>query len=228
MEQVVTARLYLMWKRNLRDYKLQVICCVQKSFAKENYVKFVKEKKIGNIFMIPLFLPSVKERGIKENIVSYSKYQFNKDDIYAFGRIIEIDTSAGDLVEIFNYVGGIPDEPSCITNSKLMFSPIHISLAFTKKRWRYIFSDNDYDSNIQSYYGEIKFLLEHELWCGGKKTEISSKEREQFLKSGVDEWIVYPSTEVEERIRTSIKNTEYDFDYYLMQKNRKDEFPAIK
>ncbi|MEI0493057.1 Imm26 family immunity protein [Brachyspira intermedia] len=99
------------------------------------------EKKEGNIFFIPLFLPN----DIKDNIKSYSKTNFTSEGNYAFGRLIEIDKSGGDLIEIFNYTGNIPNDKYDIIKSGLMFEPMHISMAFTKKRWRFIFEELNYD-----------------------------------------------------------------------------------
>ena len=65
----------------------------------------------GDIFMIPLFLPSYQEwRGLEE-LMDYRRYQFHSEDVFAFGRLIELEAGNLNLVEIFSYVGRIPDEP---------------------------------------------------------------------------------------------------------------------
>lgn len=64
-----------------------------------NYFK----KKEGNIFFIPLFLP----KDFRDNIKSYSQNKFDTMSIYGYGRLISINNSGGDLVEIFNYTGAI-------------------------------------------------------------------------------------------------------------------------
>jgi hypothetical protein len=46
-----------------------------------------------------------------------------------------------DLVEIFNFIGNIPEKNDKIISSGLLFDPIHIFLAFSKKRWGFIFNE---------------------------------------------------------------------------------------
>ncbi|WP_083818238.1 Imm26 family immunity protein [Brachyspira intermedia] len=105
------------------------------------------------MFFIPLFLPN----DIKDNIKNYSKTNFTSEENYAFGRLIEIDKSGGDLIEIFNYTGNIPNDKDDIIKSGLMFDPLHISMAFTKKRWRFIFEELNYDRERDSNYSKIIF-----------------------------------------------------------------------
>ena len=153
-------------------------------------------KKEGNIFFIPLFLPL----DIKDNNKSYSKFKFSPEETYAFDRLIEIDLSGGDLVEIFKYIGKIPSTDSIIINSGILFSPIHISLGFVKKRWQFIFEGNNYDKNIDSNYGNLTFLLgtpeNPKLWVGGIVSETKEYDENKYNK-----WIVYPSTKVEKIIK---------------------------
>lgn len=154
------------------------------------------EKKEGNIFFIPLFLPN----DIKDNIKSYSKTNFISEENYAFGRLIEIDKSGGDLIEIFNYTGTIPNNKDNIIKSGLMFEPLHISMAFTKKRWRFIFEELNYDRERDSNYSKISFLLGDEynpkLWLGGEVKTIKNYDTNKY-----NEWIVYTPTGIEEIIR---------------------------
>jgi hypothetical protein len=154
------------------------------------------QKEAGNIFSIPLFLSS----DFKENVKSYAKYKFPKSEIYAFGRLIEIDQSGGDLVEIFKHIGNIPDSKDIIIKSGRLIDPIHVSLGFSKKRWQFIFEDKDYDKNIDSNYQNITFLLGipeiPELWQGGDISRISDYDTNKF-----NEWIVYPPTKVENLIK---------------------------
>jgi hypothetical protein len=155
------------------------------------------EKEEGNIFFIPLFLPL---ENIKENIKNYGKYKFISNKLYAFGRLIETDSSGGDLVEIFNFIGNIPENDDVIINSGLMFEPIHISMAFLKQRWRFIFRTENYNKNKHSNYKNITFLLgmenNPELWTGGIIKEINSYDIEKYK-----EWIVYLPTKVEGMIK---------------------------
>ena len=65
----------------------------------------------GDIFMIPLFLPS---NPMDEYNLNYSKYKFHMNDVYGFGRLIEIQAGNVDLIEVFSYVGQIPENPEKI------------------------------------------------------------------------------------------------------------------
>jgi hypothetical protein len=153
-------------------------------------------KKTGNIFFIPLFLSS----DFKENMKSYARYKFSKSETYAFGRLIEIDQSGGDLIEIFKYVGNIPDSKEIIIKSGRLIAPIHVSLGFSKKRWQFIFEDENYDKYIDSDYQNIAFLLGisevPKLWKGGVISQISD-----YDTNKLNEWIVFPPTKVENLIR---------------------------
>lgn len=158
-------------------------------------MKYMEEKE-GNIFFIPLFLPL----GIKDNRKSYSNYKFDKDEDYAFGRLININKTTGDLIEVFNYRGSIPENKDIIINSGLMFEPIHIAMAFEKKRWRFIFETENYDKEKDSNYSGITFLLgdisSPILWKGGQKMNISVDERSKYK-----EWIIHHPTRIEEGIK---------------------------
>ena len=160
-----------------------------------NYFK----KKEGNIFFIPLFLP----KDFRDNIKSYSQNKFDTMSIYGYGRLISINNSGGDWVEIFNYTGAIPDTPECIISSGQMFDPLHVTLGFSKKRWRFIFENPEYNKEKDSNYSNITFLLgdkeEPILWIGGEQKTISSYNAFKY-----NEWITYPPTEIEEMIRNHI------------------------
>ena len=69
--------------------------------------KKAAEVNPGDIFMIPLFLPS----NDNDYTLDYSKYKFHLNDIYAFGRLIEIQVGNVDLIEVFSYIGQIPEKP---------------------------------------------------------------------------------------------------------------------
>lgn len=157
------------------------------------------EEKEGNIFFIPLFLPN----DIKNNIKSYSRINFTPTLNYGFGRLIQINKSGGDLVEIFNYTGTIPNTSDCIINSGLLFAPLHVTMGFSKKRWRFIFEDLNYNRERDSNYSTITFLLgdkdNPKLWKGGKQKVIDSYDIVKYC-----EWITYPPTEVEDMIRNHI------------------------
>ena len=157
------------------------------------------QKRVGSIFIVPLFLPSE----YTDNIKSYASVDFSQTERYAFGRLIEVDKSGGDLVEIFNYIGAIPSSPMGIVNSGLMFKPLHISLGFKKKRWRFIFEDPNYDKIRDSNYQEITFLMGTPempaLWVGGEYKRTTVYDCESYRK-----WIVFTPTEVEGLIKELI------------------------
>jgi len=157
------------------------------------------EEKEGNIFFIPLFLPN----GIKENNKNHARTKFDSSSDYAFGRLIEIDKSSGDLIEIFNYTGQIPENKDVIINSGKMLDPLHVSMGFSKKRWRFIFETLDYDREKDSNYSKISFLMGEAdspiHWKGGTKQPYKGD-------SGLyNHWIVYPPTKTENMIRKKIK-----------------------
>ena len=80
----------------------------------------------GDIFMIPLFLPSYQEwRGLEE-LMDYRRYQFHLEDVFAFGRLIELEAGNLNLVEIFSYVGRIPNDPKILVRSGRMFAPVTV------------------------------------------------------------------------------------------------------
>ena len=148
-----------------------------------------------------MFLPN----DIKDNIKSYSKTNFTSEGNYAFGRLIEIDKSGGDLIEIFNYTGNIPNDKYDIIKSGLMFEPMHISMAFTKKRWRFIFEELNYDIERDSNYSKITFLLGYEY---DPKLRIGSKIKiiKKYDTNKYNEWIVYTPTEIETMIKDRISS----------------------
>lgn len=127
-------------------------------------LKFIKEKCAGNIFLIPLYLPAYQPWRENEDLINYGEYKFRIDDNYAFGRVIDDYRSGGDLIEIFRYVGKIPSTPTVIISSGRLFKPVHIMMAFSKKRYPFIFSNDKYDKYQESDYQNISFLLMTEMW----------------------------------------------------------------
>ena len=153
------------------------------------------DKKEGSIFFIPLFLP----KNIKDCNKSYYRYKFEKKELYAFGRLIDDGEGRGDLIEIFNYTGNIPDNMNIIVDSGLMFKPLHIE-GFTTKRYRFIFEDTNYNKNSDSNYQDIGFVLGGYLWRGGKKEKDSSEaEMQEYLKY-YNYMRIYASTQLEQKI----------------------------
>jgi len=156
------------------------------------------EKEEGGIFFIPLFLPT----GIKENIKQYRSFQFAEDQMYGYGRLIEKNDSTGDLIEIFNYTGKIPASKEVVIASGRRGDPLHTTLAFDRRRWRFIFGAGDYDKAVDSNYPQIKFLLgtenSYELWKGGKKRKVDNSEARSHSA-----WTILHPTRVEDAIRTN-------------------------
>lgn len=154
-----------------------------------------KEEKEGNVFFIPLFL----ENNMKENNKDYSKYKFDENENYAFGRLIEADNTSGNLIEVFKYIGKIPDNSEIILNSGLLFEPIHIAMAFSKKRWRFIFEAKEYNKEVDSNYKEISFALGDRnspvLWKGGSESKINVEEAKKYKR-----WIIHHPTRIEDAI----------------------------
>lgn len=153
------------------------------------------KKKEGSIFLIPLFLPDE----YTDNIKSYASVDFPTTEVYAFGRLIAIDPVGGDLVEVFNYIGSLPDTPKTIISSGRMFDPLHVSLGFKKKRWRFIFEDPNYDQVKDSNYQDIAFVMgtpdNPTLWVGGICKSIDIYDCDKYRA-----WIVFVPTEVETMI----------------------------
>lgn len=154
------------------------------------------EEKEGNVFFIPLFLDS----NMKENTKNYSKYKFEKKASYAFGRLIKADNTSGNLIEVFKYTGEIPDSSKIILDSGLLFEPIHVAMAFSKNRWRFIFETENYNKEIDSNYKEICFVLGDRdspiLWKGGFESKISLDEAKKYKR-----WVIHHPTRIEEAIR---------------------------
>jgi hypothetical protein len=155
------------------------------------------EDKEGNIFFIPLFL----DNNMKENNKIYSKYTFEDKASYAFGRLIKVDSTSGNLIEIFKYIGEIPSHSKIILDSGLLFEPIHIAMAFSKKRWRFIFETENYNKEEDSNYKEICFTLGDRdspiLWKGGFESKISLDEAKKYKR-----WVIHHPTRIEEAIRS--------------------------
>ena len=86
-----------------------------------------------------------------------------------------------------------------------MFKPLHISMAFAKKRWRFIFEELNYDREKDSNYSKITFLLGDEY---DPKLSIGSKIKiiKKYDTNKYNEWIVYTPTEIETMIKDRISS----------------------
>jgi len=191
-------------------------------------IKQMKSTEIhpGDIFIIPLFLPSPPKWWIEENI-DYGKYKFHMEDIYAFGRLIEIQAGNMDLVEVFSYTGQIPENPEVIIRSGRMFPPEHIGHSlWGRGRWRVLFHNPDYDMWKDSDYGNISFLspVGH-MWKGKDVVRITKEERSELEKAGVPYWTVPSNVELEEKIRSILEARGAELNYEQIIEERKSEFP---
>lgn len=180
----------------------------------------------GDIFMIPLFLPSSPQRQIEWNI-DYRKYKFHMDDIYAFGRLIEIQAGNQDLVEIFSYTGQIPESPEVIIRSGRMFAPDHIGHSLLKKgRWPVLFHNPHYDMRKDSDYENISFLspVGH-MWKGKEKIKITKEKYIELKEAGIPYWVAHDCIDLEERIRSILKAQGIELNYEQIVDERKAEYP---
>ena len=178
----------------------------------------------GDIFMIPLYLPS---RQMDDYELDYSKYEFHLDDIWAFGRLIEIQASNVDLIEVFSYIGQIPQSPEIIIHSGRMFAPEHIGHPFSKKgRWKVIFNHPHYDMWKDSDYENISFLspVGH-MWKGKEEINISQKERMELEEAGTPMWIMHSRIDLEVRIRSVLEAQGIELNYERVVDERKNEYP---
>ncbi len=179
----------------------------------------------GDIFAIPLFLPS--ERDDYLGNIDYSKYEFPSDDIYAFGRLIEMQAANVDLIEIFSYIGQIPETPENIIHSGRMFAPEHIGRSsFTKGRWRVLFSNPHYDMWKDSDYENIAFLspVGH-MWKGKEEIRITKEKRAELKEAGIPDWIMYFDVDLEIRIRSVLEAQGIALNYEQTVDERRSGYP---
>lgn len=178
----------------------------------------------GDIFMIPLYLSSDH---MDEYKLDYSKYKFHLEDIYAFGRLIEIQPGNVDLIEVFSYAGQIPQEPEVIIRLGRMFAPENIGHPFSEKgRWQVLFSDPHYDKWRDSDYENISFLSpELYMWKGEKKIKITKERRIELKEAGVPEWIFHSRVDLEVRIRSMLETRGIALNYEKTVGERQSEYP---
>lgn len=157
----------------------------------------------GDIFTIPLFLPSYQEWRRLDELIDYRKYKFHDGDIYAFGRLIEHQPGNMELIEVFSYAGPIPKTPEAILRSGRLFDPVMMVGAFSRGRWRFLFGDPHYEKYADSDYANISFLLGMGtiLWKGGEQLPISLQEGKALKQSGVCDMTVHGSVGLEVKIR---------------------------
>lgn len=182
-----------------------------------------KEIYFGDIFMIPLFLPFEQF----EDLIDYKKYRFRKDDIYAFGRLIDIDMGNCKLIEVFSYVGKIPDTPEIILRSGRMFAPVFVMGTFQKSRWRFLFGNPNYDKYKDSDYENIMFWYPAmpRIWKGGRDIGLTRQQLDELIKAGVKSTIIHGGSNIEAKIRTLLAEQGLELDYEKIVEERKNEYP---
>ena len=181
----------------------------------------------GDIFKIPLFLPSFQEWRNLEEFIDYRKYKFRDNDIYAFGRLVELRPGNMNLVEIFSYVGEIPQSPEIIIRSGRLFEPVMMVGAFSRGRWRFLFDSTQYDKWTDSNYGDISFLMGMgtELWKGGEQIGITYQQGIELEKAGVSYMVVHGSVDLEVEIRSLLAARGVELNYGQTVERRRDEYP---
>jgi len=192
-----------------------------------------KIKKIpdnGDIFMIPLYLPSCQEwRKTFDEFIDYRKYKFHTDDDYAFGRIIECHCKNCYLMEIFSYIGSVPNNPNIIIDSERMFLPVLSGGSFDKGRWRIIFENAVYDKMKDSDYENISFLYAGtppRIWKAGKEIRISKEQYDAAWKNGnPPSMAIYGAVQMELKIRKTLREQGIELNYEKIVEERKSEYP---
>lgn len=181
----------------------------------------------GDIFTIPLFLPSYQAWRRLDELIDYRKYKFHDGDIYAFGRLIEHQPGNMELIKVFSYAGPIPKTPEAILRSRRLFDPVMMVGAFSRGRWRFLFGDAHYEKYADSDYANISFLLGMGtiLWKGGEQLHISLQEGKALKQSGVHDMIVHGSVGLEVKIRSMLAEQGLALHYAETVEARRNEYP---
>ncbi len=182
----------------------------------------------GDIFAIPLYLPAYQSwREAFDEFIDYRKYKLNKDDPYAYGRIIEpFDHKSVYMMEVFRYVGKIPDSPEAVKGSGRMFKPILAGGMFELGRWRVLYEDPGYDKHRDSDYGNISFLYPSEICKGGVKIPISSEQYHELFRSGdIPRPCIMGSVSVECDIRRILTEQGMELNYEQTVEERREGYP---
>lgn len=189
--------------------------------------KIKKEPNDGDIFAIPLFLPSYQKwRESFDEFIDYKKYKFHEEDMYAFGRIIELYCKNVYLMEIFRYVGKIPDSPENIPKSERMFKPLIACGMFARGRWRVLFENPGYDKWRDSDYENISFLYLDHIWRGGSSTHISQGQYTELFKAGdISRPTINGPVGIECDIRRVLAEQGIDLHYEQIVEERRAGYP---
>lgn len=189
--------------------------------------KVKKEPNNGDIFAIPLFLPSYQKwRESFDEFIDYKKYKFHEEDMYAFGRIIELYCKNVYIMEIFRHVGKIPDNLENIQKSERMFKPLIACGMFERGRWRVLFENPGYDKWRDSDYENISFLYPSHISKGGKSMSISHEQYVELLKKGdISCPTINGPVGIECDIRRVLAEQGIDLNYEQIVEERRAEYP---
>lgn len=190
----------------------------------------------GDIFAIPLFLPSFQEWRRLDELIDYRSYRFPAGDPYAFGRLIGHQPGNMDLIEVFRYFGPVPEGPEVILQSGQMFAPVMLAGAFARGRWRPVFQAAQYDKWAGSNYAEITFLMgagdslpncnDYGLWRGGENLRHVPREEWLALKAaGVLRMVVHSGVSLEVKIRALLAEQGAELHYEETVEARRETYP---
>ena len=128
---------------------------------------------------------------------------------YAFGRVVAILPAKNQIVEIFKHHGPMTDDTEMLKRSGRLFPPVSVMAALSQGRWKVIKSDPSY-TRKDADFDNIKLAMTRgqprhlwQLWQGGVTRKASPEELE-----GVEDYIIYAPTQLEERVRKEIKTLE--------------------
>ena len=149
----------------------------------------------GEINAIPLFIADIPSHK------SFSRKKFeDKGKEFAFCRIIENKKGSGYIIEVFDLIGDLQQDLESIITSKRLFRPIATTgMAMTKKRWKKLYMQNDYDKEKDSNASKTQLVLgtsdNFRLWENGKETSISETEAKNY-----EMWKIWMPAQIEKRI----------------------------
>ena len=158
-------------------------------------MKKLVEVRPGEIYAIPLFL---SDRPANEN---FSREKMDGEDKeFCFCRIIEDQLGSGIIVEVFNIKGNLTTDLESIINSPRLFRPVAIAgLGIYKKRWRKIYTQENYDKENDSLYYMIQLVIgprdTPRLWQNGTETPITHEQAKDY-----EPWVVWVTDQLEKRI----------------------------
>jgi len=158
-------------------------------------MKKLVELQEGEIYAIPLFVSDIPSH----KSISKSKFE-DKGKEFAFCRIIENKKGSGYFAEVFDLVGDLQQDLESIITSKRLFRPIAITgMGITKKRWRKVHTQENYDKEKDSNVSKIQLVLgtsdDFRLWENGKEISITEIEAKSY-----EMWKIWMPAQLEKRI----------------------------